>query len=76
MSTKNRRDRDSKGRINLHRNGYYCFLAKTPSWWTREFMNRPKRNANKRLCKKVEQGMDPEGIAWPLGSKKPHVYFW
>jgi hypothetical protein len=51
-------------------------MGSTPSWWITEFMTRPERRKNKRLCNKVLKGADPDNIAWPLGTRKPHIYYW
>lgn len=48
-----------------------------PAWWDRLFHTRPKRAATKRLERAVLRGLvDPDDLAWPLGSRKPHNYFW
>lgn len=49
----------------------------TPSWWTRLFMNRPKRAAIHHLERKiVTEGVDVDNVPFPLGSRKPHNYYW
>lgn len=51
-------------------------LASTPAWWVRDRMNKPKRRENARLCGHILKGADSENISWPLGRRKPHIYFW
>jgi len=48
----------------------------TPGSWVREMMNQPKRAKNRRLARKVLRGADPEGMAWPTGNRRPHIYYW
>ncbi|WP_411888377.1 hypothetical protein [Hydrocarboniphaga effusa] len=76
MSNTNRaKDRDDRGRLkrNLRRPKY---PMSTPGWWVRLQVNRPRRHENRYLCHRVLRGFDPEGMTWPLGSHKPHVYYW
>lgn len=76
MSTYNRAlDRDENGRL---KRTYQRppFPMSTPGHWVRDHMNRPRRRQNRRLCHLVTRGHDPEGLAWPLGNRKPHVYYW
>ena len=55
----------------------YAWMAQTPGWWVRLFMNRPKRAAIRRLERKILHGkLDPDNTPWPLGSRKPHSYYW
>lgn len=48
----------------------------TPGWWVNLYMNRPKRRENRSLCKTIEAGADPDSAVFPLGSRRPHVYYW
>lgn len=48
----------------------------TPHWWIRLLMNKPKRHANKRLLRAVLYGADYDAMAFPLGNRKPHAYFY
>ncbi len=49
----------------------------TPDWWTTEFVNRPKRTANRRLNRKLTIGhVDADNVPLPLGNRKPHIYYW
>ncbi|AHF77889.1 Phage protein [Sodalis praecaptivus] len=49
----------------------------SPGWWVNLFMNRPRRRKNKALCRAIMQGCrDYDGVAFPLGNSKPHVYYW
>lgn len=76
MSTYNRAlDRAASGRLKRHyRRPVWSWS--TPSWWVRQRMNQPRRRANHDLCHQVERGRDPDEIVWPLGNRKPHVYYW
>lgn len=56
----------------------YHWLWSTPSWWTRLYMNRPKRREG-RLWERevVKMNMDDlEETISPDVSKKPHQYYW
>jgi len=55
---------------------YLSQMASWPAWWDREFNVRPKRSATRRLERQILKGRDPEDIAWPLSSHKPHIYYW
>lgn len=82
MSLTNRRsDRDTNGKLirrykmkGTKRGSRLAFS--TPGWWVNLHMRRPQRRIEAALCRDVEMGRDPEGIAWPLGSRKPHEYYW
>jgi hypothetical protein len=37
---------------------------------------RPKRRATKALLRALLAGRDPDGVAWPLRSNRPHQYYW
>lgn len=77
MSVKNKaKDRDRSGRIRRKYTGPESTWCGTPSWWINMFMNRPKRAENKRLCRKVMLGADPEKLTFPLGNRKPHMWYW
>lgn len=76
MSTYNRAlDRDENGRL---KRSYRRppFPMSTPAYWVRDHMNRPRRRQNRQICRLVTRGHDPEGFSWPLGNRKPHVYYW
>ncbi len=76
MSCTNRaKDRDANGRL---KRGYRHpkFTQSTPGSWVRVHMNRPRRHENRRLCQRVLAGDDPEGSVWPLGCRRPHLYYW
>ena len=51
-------------------------MTSTPSWWVREYMNRPKRHKNTSLCHLIKKGYSADDVAWPVGNRKPHVYYW
>ncbi len=46
-----------------------------PRWHDILYHTRRNRACNRLTVTKVLQGIDPEGIAWPL-DRKPHIYFW
>lgn len=50
--------------------------GEAPSWWNIFFNNRPKRRRDARNIRNVMKGADPDGIAWELGNRKPHYYYW
>lgn len=62
MSVRNKtKDRDAQGKIKAAYRGKPChrrFLS-TPSWWTRLYMTRPRRQQNRRICRAVEKGANP-----------------
>jgi len=79
MSVKNKaKDRDHYHRIRRKYTGQIStfWLNKTPKWWLKMYMTRPKRRANKNVCIAIMQGTDPDGIVAPLGNAKPHEYYW
>lgn len=53
----------------------YCWYKKTPSWWSRMFMNRPQRHKGRQWERKVLfediEDTDPPGV-----SRKPHIFYW
>jgi hypothetical protein len=79
MSVKNKvKDRNEKGKIirkytrKIHNN----FPNGEPSWWTNLHMNKPKRRENKKICRKVKSGVNTDDLSFPLGNRKPHLYYW
>ena len=77
MSVVNQRsDRNGKGRLIRAYRGPWSTRMATPMWWIHEFMTRPRRTENKRLCKIIMKGRDPDGVVWPTGNCKPHHYYW
>lgn len=56
--------------------GPYSPMSSYPKWHDIVFHTRPKRRAGRALEKKVLQGCDPDDMAWPLGNRKPHKYYW
>ena len=76
MSTTNRAtDRDDRGRLKRCLRGPNL-VQSTPRYWVQLYMTRPRRRENRRLCLQVVRGRGPDAIAWPLGSRRPHVYYW
>jgi len=80
MSVKNKTiDRNEKGKIKRSytcRTKYEIHLSAAPKAWRNLYMNRPKRRENTRLCRLIIKGLDPEGATFPVGNRKPHVYYW
>lgn len=58
------------------RPNHLCQMNRWPAWWDRLFHTRPKRVATKRLERAILRGADPDDLAWPLNSRKPHIYYW
>lgn len=53
------------------------FVSAAPSRWTNTFMTRPKRRRDDFKLKKIyNQSVDSDAVAWELGSRKPHIYYW
>ena len=49
----------------------------TPGWWTKIWMNRPKRKSDRNLLRNVAAGkVDADDAAFGLGNHKPHIYYW
>lgn len=81
MSIKNKaKDRGDNGRIRRKYTGRHAervHFANTPGWWVRLFMTRPQRRESQRLCKLLEREIiDGDEVTFPLGSRKPHAYYW
>lgn len=80
MSVKNKlKDRDVNGKIKRQytsrtKGEVHWYAA--PKAWTNLYMTRPKRRKTKYLCDLVNRGLDPDGIVYPLGNHKPHIYYW
>jgi hypothetical protein len=72
-------DRDADGKL-LRRKFRSCYGSRfpsgTPKWWRKLHMTRPRRRANALCCTRIAKGADPDGIQFPLGNHKPHVYYW
>ncbi len=73
MSRTYRFDRD--GQL-LRRYNRPRFPDGTPKEWRKYYMTRPRRHLNKKLCREVLKGRDPDLIVWPLGNNKPQVWYW
>lgn len=50
--------------------------GEAPAHWNILFHHRPARRKDKAACHKVLHGVDPDGMVWELGNRKPHVYYW
>lgn len=52
-------------------------LQSWPRWWDVLHHRRPPRRITHALVKAVlEQRIDPDEVAWPVSSHKPHAYYW
>jgi hypothetical protein len=71
-------DRGPYGRLLRKYRRWYGpgFPSGTPKWWRKLHMTRPARRENRALCHSVELGADPDRLVFPLGSRKPHEYYW
>lgn len=49
------------------------FPTGTRKRWRRLF-TLPQRHAKAVCCARIIKGTDPDGMAFPLGNHKPHVY--
>lgn len=79
MSVKNKaKDRNEHGKIKRKYTGSYStyWLKHTPKWWVKMYMTRPKRRQNKAVCTAIIRGADPDDLVYPLGNRKPHLYYW
>jgi hypothetical protein len=79
MSTTHRfLDRGADGKLlRKYRRSYGpAFPNGTPRWWRKLHMTRPRRRENRRLCQRILRGAPSDGLMFPLGNSKPHVYYW
>lgn len=77
MSCTNKgQDRDAEDRLIRALRRPHGAVQSTPGTWVSVHMNRPRRHENRRLCQKVFAGEDPDGIVWPVGARRPHLYYW
>lgn len=53
----------------------YHLLGSPPKWWDVEFHTRPKRRVEQRALYDARVG-DPDGVVYPVGSRKPRIYYW
>jgi hypothetical protein len=77
MSVKNKiKDRDHTGKICARYSGPpRKWKTRCPKSWRAIAITRPKRRQTKSVCHALKFGLDSEGIAFPLGNKKPHNYY-
>ena len=71
--------RRKKPRARTYHNRWSCGTrtGEAPKHWNVLNNNRPKRRNDKRNCHKVVMGnVDPDGVVWELGNRKPHEYYW
>lgn len=55
----------------------YNFYTDTPSWWTRLYMNRPRRHRDDLCLKRISSGLvDVDAAIFSVGGHRPHVYYW
>ena len=79
MSTTHRyRDRADDGKLLRKYRRWYgpCFPMGTPKWWRKLYMTRPRRRANRALCRRILKGESFDELVFPPGNRKPHVYYW
>jgi len=80
VSVKNKAtDRDSRGRIRREytsRTKDAIHWNAAPKAWTNLYMTRPKRREEKRLCGLLVREINAEGVTFPLGNHKPHIYYY
>lgn len=72
--TNTAKDRDGRGRLKRNLRGPGSSLS-TLGYWVRLHMNRPRRKENRHLCHLVDLGSDPDDLCWPIGSRKPHTFY-
>lgn len=53
---------------------YYRWFAAEPRWWRNMHHTRPRRRANKKVCRDIVNNADVD-YAYPL-DHKPHFYYW
>jgi hypothetical protein len=58
------------------RDGKVWGVQSEPWWWRNAMLTRPKRREHARLCRKIMQGADADGLVWPLGNARPHLWYW
>ena len=58
------------------RDGAPWHVDMEPWWWRNRRQTRPKRYHNRRLCRLVCARVEVESLPWPLGSRRPHPWFW
>lgn len=70
-TTSKSRDRGPNGRLlRKYRRRYEPhFPNAAPKWWRKLFMTRPRRRANKHVCRLVLRGRVPDGLVLPLGNR-------
>lgn len=71
IQTKTTKRKKKRSAITKH----YDMYSKSPSWWTRLYMNRPKR----RHCRAWERKVlfeDVEETDCPDFKNKPYRYYW
>jgi hypothetical protein len=82
MSIKNKtKDRDKNGRIKRKytspsRMWKASFPNGCPKAWRIMYMTRPQRHDDKHMCHKLKSSADWDDMAFHIGSRKPHVYYW
>ena len=55
----------------------FRWFRSTPSFWTRYYMSRPRRQRDRlRLWQVVSGFIEADEATYSVGGRKPHVYFW
>jgi len=74
------KDRDHNGRIRrkfTSRRKWGVHYDKSPGWWVKLFMTRPRRREEAQLCRLLcLETIDADDAVFPLGNHKPHKYYW
>lgn len=82
---KRRRPRSSGAKVNdykvivkrLERKGLrYRWIGSSPGWWNAMEHIRPKRREAAAMERAILRGSDPDDLMWPVGSNKPHSYWY
>lgn len=82
MAIKNKTyDRDDNGHIKRKYTGpshkWQCAFPKgSPKSWRKTVVIRPKRRECERLCHKALQYERIDDLIFPLGNRKPFIYYW
>jgi hypothetical protein len=54
---------------------WFWAMSNYPAHWDRTYHTRPRRVKNRRACRAILAGADPDNMVYPL-DKKPHIYYW
>jgi hypothetical protein len=52
-------------------------IGPTPMWWVHCFMTKKRRKIETAMLRRVVHGIvDADNAAFPLGNRRPHIYYW